>query len=104
LIEAGVDILNPWQVNCKGMDDTKRLKREFGADLTIWGGSCDSQSVLPFGTPQQVRDETRRLIEDLAPGGGYVFAPIHVIQAGVPPENIVAWWETLMEYGLYHDT
>jgi hypothetical protein len=104
LIEAGVDILNPWQVNCKGMDDTKRFKREFGADLTIWGGSCDTQSVLPFGTPQQVRDETHRLIEDLAPGGGYVFAPIHVIQAGVPPENIIAWWETLMEYGLYDET
>ena len=104
LIEAGVDILNPWQVNCKGMDDTKRFKREFGADLTIWGGSCDTQSVLPFGTPQQVRDETRRRIEDLAPGGGYVFAPIHVIQAGVPPENIIAWWETLMEYGLYDET
>jgi hypothetical protein len=104
LIEAGVDILNPWQVNCKGMDDTKRFKREFGADLTIWGGSCDTQSVLPFGTPQQVRDETRRRIEDLAPGGGYVFAPIHVIQAGVPPENIIAWRETLMEYGLYDET
>ncbi len=104
LIEAGVDILNPWQVNCKGMDDTKRFKREFGADLTIWGGSCDTQSVLPFGTPQQVRDETHRLIEELAPGGGYVFAPIHVIQAGVPPENIIAWWETLMEYGLYGET
>jgi uroporphyrinogen decarboxylase len=104
LIEAGVDILNPWQVNCKGMDDTKRFKREFGADLTIWGGSCDTQSVLPFGTPQQVRDETRRRIEDLAPGGGYVFAPIHVIQAGVPPDNIIAWWETLMEYGLYDET
>ena len=103
LIEAGVDILNPWQVNCKGMDDTKRFKREFGADLTIWGGSCDTQSVLPFGTPRQVRDETRRRIEDLAPGGGYVFAPIHVIQAGVPPENIIAWWETLMEYGCYDE-
>jgi len=104
LIEAGVDILNPWQVNCKGMDDTRRFKREFGSDLTIWGGSCDTQSVLPFGTPQQVREEARRRIEDLAPGGGYVFAPIHVIQAGVPPENIIAWWETLMEYGRYDET
>jgi uroporphyrinogen decarboxylase len=101
LIEAGVDILNPWQVNCRGMDDTKKFKREFGADLTIWGGSCDTQKVLPFGTPQQVRDETRRRIEDLAPGGGFVFAPIHIIQRGVPPENIVAWWETLQEYGAY---
>jgi len=68
LIEAGVDIINPWQVNCRGMDDTAKFKREFGKDLTIWGGSCDTQKVLPFGTPQEVRDETRRRIEYLAPG------------------------------------
>ena len=101
LIEAGVDILNPWQVNCAGMGDTRKFKRQYGSDLTIWGGSCDSQYVLPFGTPGQVRDETRRRIEDLAPGGGFVFAPIHVIQGDVPPENIMAWWETLQEYGTY---
>jgi len=101
LIEAGVDIMNPWQVNCAGMDDTGRFKKEYGKDLTIWGGSCDTQFVLPFGTPGQVRDETRRRIEDLAPGGGFVFAPIHVIQNGVPPQNIMAWWETLQEYGVY---
>jgi uroporphyrinogen decarboxylase len=101
LIEAGVDILNPWQVNCVGMDDTAKFKREFGKNLTIWGGSCDTQRVLPFGTPQEVRDETKRRIEDLAPGGGFIFAPIHVIQGGTPPENIMAWWETLQEYGIY---
>lgn len=101
LLEAGVDILNPWQVNCAGMDDTNKFKREYGKDLTIWGGSCDTQHVLPFGTPQQVRDETRRRIDDLAPGGGFIFAPIHVIQGDVPPENIMAWWETLQEYGQY---
>lgn len=101
LIEAGVDIINPWQVNCVGMDDTARFKREYGNDLTVWGGSCDTQRVLPFGTVQEVRDETRRRIEDLAPGGGYVFAPIHIIQSGVPVENIMAMWETLQEYGIY---
>jgi uroporphyrinogen decarboxylase len=100
LIEAGVDIMNPFQVNCEGMD-TRKFKKEFGKELTIWGGSCDNQQVMPFGTPQQVRDETRRRIEDLAPGGGFIFAPIHVIQNGVPPENIMAWWETLQEYGTY---
>jgi uroporphyrinogen decarboxylase len=100
LIEAGVDIMNPFQVNCEGMD-TRKFKKEFGKDLTIWGGSCDNQQVMPFGTPQQVRDETRRRMDDLAPGGGFVFAPIHVIQAGVPPENIMAWWETLQKYGNY---
>ena len=101
LIEAGVDILNPWQVSPKGMDDTAKFKREYGKHLTIWGGSCDTQRILPFGTPQEVRDETRRRIEDLAPGGGFIFAPIHIIQGEVPPENIVAWWETLQEYGQY---
>jgi uroporphyrinogen decarboxylase len=100
LIEAGVDIMNPFQVNCEGMD-TRKFKKEFGKDLTIWGGSCDNQQVMPFGTTQQVRDETRRRIEDLAPGGGFIFAPIHVIQNGVPPENIMAWWETLQDYGTY---
>lgn len=101
LIEAGVDIMNPWQVNCAGMDDTAKFKREFGSDLTIWGGSCDTQEILPRGTEQHVRDETKRRIEDLAPGGGFVFAPIHVIQGDVPIENIMAWWETLQEYGQY---
>jgi uroporphyrinogen decarboxylase len=101
LIEAGVDIINPWQVNCTGMGDTAKFKKEYGKDLTVWGGSCDTQFVLPFGTPQQVRDETKRRIEDLAPGGGFIFAPIHVIQGEVPPENIMAWWATLQEYGVY---
>lgn len=100
LIEAGVDIMNPFQVNCAGMD-TKKFKKEFGKELTIWGGSCDNQNVMPYGTPMQVRDETKRRIDDLAPGGGFIFAPIHVIQEGVPPENIMAWWETLQEYGVY---
>ncbi len=100
LIEAGVDILNPIQVNCAGMEDTRALKQDFGDVLTFWGGSCDTQHILPFGTPQQVRDETKRRIDDLAPGGGFIFAPIHVIQGEVPPENIMAWWETLLEYGI----
>jgi uroporphyrinogen decarboxylase len=97
LIEAGVDILNPFQVNCRGMD-TAKFKRDYGKDLTIWGGSCDSQYVLPKGSPGEVRDETKRRIDDLAPGGGFVFAPIHVIQGDVPPENIMAWLETLAKY------
>ena len=100
LIEAGVDILNPFQVNCKDMD-TKKFKKEFGNDVTIWGGSCDNQLIMPRGTPDQVRDETKRRIDDLAPGGGFIFAPIHVIQGDVPPQNIMAWWETLQEYGTY---
>lgn len=100
LIEEGVDILNPVQVNAKGID-TKELKREFGKDITFWGGGCDSQHILPHGTPQEVRDETKRRIEDLAPGGGYVFAPIHNVQSDVSPENFMAMWETMREYGVY---
>ena len=100
LIEAGVDIINPWQVNCAGMDDTAKFKREFGNDLTVWGGTCNAPT-MEFGTTQEVKDETKRRIDDLAPGGGFIAAPIHVIQGGVPPENILAWWETIREYGQY---
>jgi uroporphyrinogen decarboxylase len=99
LIEAGVDILNPFQVNCRGMD-TANFKKQFGKDLTIWGGSCDPR-VMEFGTPEEVRVETKKRIDDLAPGGGFIFASIHIIQGGVPAENIMAWWETLQKHGTY---
>ena len=100
LIEEGVDILNPIQVNAEGMDPGG-LKREFGKELTFWGGGVDTQKILPFGNPREVREETKRRIETLAPGGGFVFSTVHSIQADVPPENIVAMWETLQEYGVY---
>ena len=99
LIEAGVNILNPVQVNCKGID-TKILKKEFGNDLTFWGGSCDN-NIFAFGTPEEVREETKKRICDLADGGGFIFAPIHIIQSVVPVENIISWWETLQEFGKY---
>jgi len=101
LIEVGVDILQPVQVSARGMSDTAKLKREFGKELTFWGASCDSQHTLPFGTPEEVREETRRHMEDLKPGGGYVFAPIHNIQPGVPPENIVAMYEVFFKHRDY---
>lgn len=100
LIESGIDILNPVQVSAAGVD-TKQLKRDFGKDLTFHGGGVDTQYVLPRGTPGEVRDEVRRRIDDLAPGGGFIFATVHNIQADVPPENIIAMWETLREYGVY---
>ena len=99
-IEMGVDILNPVQVSAAGMD-TKELKREFGSEITFWGGGCDSQSILPFGTPEEVEDEVKRRIDDLAPGGGFIFGPIHNIQSGMPAENIVAMYKTAREYGVY---
>lgn len=98
LIEVGVDILNPVQVSAARMD-TKQLKKEFGDELTFWGGGCDTQWVLPQGTPQQVREEVKRRIDDLSPNGGFVFNTVHNIQADVPPENILAMWETLRQYG-----
>lgn len=100
LIDEGVDILNPIQVNAKDMD-TKVLKKEFGKDITFWGGGIDTQFVLPFGTTQQVRDEVKRRIEELAPGGGFIFNPVHNVQGDVPPQNYMAMWETLQEYGFY---
>jgi uroporphyrinogen decarboxylase len=99
-IEMGVDAINPVQVSAAGMD-TRELKREFGRDVTFWGGACDSQTVLPFGTPEQVADEVRRRIDDLAPGGGFVLGPIHNVQAEVPVENVVALLETAREAGVY---
>jgi len=100
LIEIGIDILNPVQVSATKME-TLKLKREFGKDITFWGGGIDSQRILPTGSPQEVRQEVKRRIDHLAPGGGFVFAPIHNIQPDVPPENIVAMWEALQEYGKY---
>ncbi len=100
LIDIGFDILNPVQVSARGMD-TRRLKATFGKDITFWGGGVDTQHVLPFGTPDEVRDEVRRRIDDLAPGGGFVFAAVHNIQAFVPPENIVTAFDTALEYGRY---
>jgi uroporphyrinogen decarboxylase len=100
LIEIGCDILNPVQVSAAGMDSAE-LKREFGKDLVFWGGGVDTQRVLGEGTPQQVREDTRRRVHHLMPGGGFIFNTVHNIQGNVPPENIVAMWETLRECGVY---
>ncbi len=100
LIEIGVDILNPVQVSATGMD-TAQLKKRFGKRLSFWGGGCDTQNVLNRGTPDQVRAEVRRRIRDLAPGGGFVFNPVHNIQAGVPVENMIAMFDTAREAGRY---
>lgn len=100
LIENGIDILNPVQLSATGMNPFE-LKREFGKDLTFWGGGVDTQHVLGTGTPQQVRDDVKRNIEALAQGGGFVFATVHNIQGNVPAENIVAMVETFQELSAY---
>jgi len=88
------------QAAATGMD-LADLKRDFGQDLVFWGGGVDTQGILPNGTPQEVKDDVKRNIDVLAAGGGYVFNTVHNIQADVPPENILAMWEALQEYGAY---
>lgn len=100
LIDAGVDILNPVQYSAQGMDPVE-IKKQFGRDLVIWGGGVDTQKVLPQGTPREVRDETKRMLDIFMPEGGFVFAPVHAIQYDVPTENILAMWDTVKEFGKY---
>ncbi|HNQ35514.1 MAG TPA: uroporphyrinogen decarboxylase family protein [bacterium] len=97
-IEMGVDILNPVQFTCRNME-LEKLKREFGRDLTFWGGGIDTQNVLPRATPAQVREAVKRSLALLAPGGGFVFNQVHNIQPDVPPENILAMYEAVREFG-----
>lgn len=99
-IELGVEILNPVHVRATGMEPAA-LKRDFGDALVFWGGGVDTQGVLPNGTPQEVKDDVRRNIEALAPGGGFVFNTVHNIQPDVPAENLGAMYEALVEYGVY---
>ena len=100
MIEIGIDIINPVQVSAVGMESAA-LKRDFGKEMTFWGGLVDTQGVFTNGTPEEVREEVRRRIDDLGAGGGFVAAAVHNIQANVPPENIMAMWETLEEFGKY---
>lgn len=95
-IEVGIDILNPVQVDAAAMAP-EHLKSEYGRDIVFWGGGCPTR-VLEYGTPEEVRAETERCIAALAPGGGYVFGPIHNIQAHVPPENILALFAAAKAY------
>ena len=99
LIESGIDILNPAQKT----DDMNymEIKKEYGNNLAYWGAGVDTQRIFDRGTAQEVRDDVRRNIEAMAPGGGLIFATIHNTQATVSPENFMAMWETLQEYGKY---
>jgi uroporphyrinogen decarboxylase len=99
LVEIGVDILTPIQVSAANMD-TKRLKNDFGDRISFLGG-IDTQGVLPFGSVDDVRDEVKRRIEDLAPAGGYILGAVHNIQPEVPPENIFSMFDAAKKYGKY---
>lgn len=100
IIEAGFDILNPVQTSAANMDPTV-LKARFGEQVTFWGGGVDTQHTLPFGTPEEVRAQVRERLDIFGKGGGFVFNPIHNVQAKVPIENLLAMYETVKEYGRY---
>jgi len=95
-IDAGVDILNPVQFSAAKMDSTK-LKGEFGDKITFWGGGVDTQNLLPFGTPSQITEQVKQQLKILAPGGGYVFASVHNIQANIPVNNILEVFDTVKQ-------
>lgn len=88
-IEMGIDIINPVHINAEGMEPNQ-LKKDFGSDIVFWGGGVDTQKILPSGSASEVADDVKRNIDALAPGGGFVFATVHNIQAEVPPLNIIA--------------
>ncbi len=94
LVEVGVDILNPVQFNARGMD-LATLKERYGNKLVFWGGGIDPQRTLPFGTPDEVAAETRRNVQILSQGGGFVCAAVHNIQGPTPVENILAFFRTI---------
>ena len=97
IIEAGFDVINPVQWSAQGMD-AAALKQKYGKDIVFWGGGIDTQKTLPFGTPQQVRDETLRMCEIFSKDGGFVFGTIHNIQAMTPIDNLLAMFEALKEF------
>ncbi len=97
LIEAGVEILNPVQTSARGMDPAF-LKREYGKDLTFWGGGCDTQRVLPEASPDEVRRHVTERLATFGPGGGFVFCQVHNILPNVPPENVAAMYEAVRRH------
>jgi uroporphyrinogen decarboxylase len=97
LIDCGLDILNPVQFTARNMD-INYLKKEYGQDLTFWGGGCDTQTTLPLGNPRTIKNEVKHQLDVLAKGGGYVFAQVHNIQEEVPAENVMAMYEAVWEW------
>jgi uroporphyrinogen-III decarboxylase len=97
IIKAGFDILNPVQCSATGMDP-QYLKDKYGKDIVFWGGGVDTQKTLPFGTPEQVREEVKSRIDIFSKGGGFVFNTIHNIQADTPVGNVAAMVEVVKSY------
>jgi uroporphyrinogen decarboxylase len=99
-IDCGVDILNPVQTTAAGMEP-KKLKTEFGDRLVFWGGGIDTQTVLPFGTLDEIREQVQERIRIFGPGGGFVFNPTHNIQSDVTVDRLLAMFQAVHDYGQY---
>ncbi|MFC2099075.1 uroporphyrinogen decarboxylase family protein, partial [Bacteroidota bacterium] len=97
-IEAGFDIINPVQVNAAGMDPVL-LKKKYGDKLVFWGGGADTQKILPFSTPEEIKAHVLKECEIFSPEGGFVFNTVHNIQANVPIENVLAMLDALRQFG-----
>jgi uroporphyrinogen decarboxylase len=100
LLDNGIQILNPIQITARDMDP-KHLKQAYGKELVFWGGGIDSQHVLPFDSPEKIKEDVRANLEIFKQGGGYIFNNVHNIQAEVPPGNIIAMYEAAYQYGFY---
>ena len=100
LIEVGVQALNPVQVTAKNMD-LRKLKKEFGDVLSFWGGGVDTQKVLPNGSVEEIKDHVKEVLDIMAPGGGFIWVPVHNIQSDIPPEKIHAAYQTAIENRKY---
>jgi len=98
LIDVGIQILNPVQTSAKGMSP-ELLKKKFGKDIVFWGGGCDTQRILPFGTLEEVENDVKRRIDIFAPEGGFVFAAIHNILQEISPEKCLILFDTARDYG-----
>ena len=99
-IEMGVDVLNPIQTSAGKMANLRELKDRYGKNI-VFCGAVDTQHILPYGTPQEVRDEVKRVISILGQGGGYMVASVHTIMHEVPPENVLAMVDAVEEFGKY---
>ena len=96
-IDSGFDIINPVQCSAAGMDP-KLLKEKYDEKLVFWGGGVDTQKTLPFGKPEDVRQEVLQRCEIFSPDGGFIFNAVHNIQANTPVENITAMINAVKEF------
>ena len=98
LIEAGLDAVNPVQISCKGME-LPNLRKKYKNRITLWGGGCDTQHILPNGTPDEVKKHVKTQIEEMKEAdGGFVFQQVHNVMANIPTENLLAMFETFDKY------